>query len=166
MTPVYLHHATVISYGACMMQAQGGSSGLTSARYVRLTTLRRNGTPVATPVWQITDGDTMWVWTGATTGKARRLGNNPALTLAPCTARGQVIGDAVDARGQVMSAGDAPEVFTALRRKYGWQMTAMLAFHWFEHRVLRKPRVQYVLLRIGLPARVDAEGDRRRTEIR
>jgi PPOX class probable F420-dependent enzyme len=108
----------------------------------------------------------MWLWTGATTGKARRLRNNPALTLAPCTARGQDIGDAVDARGQVMSAGDAPEMFAALRRKYGWQMTAMLAIHWFQHRVLRKPKVQYVLLRIDLPARADAEGDRRRTGIR
>lgn len=108
----------------------------------------------------------MWVWTGATTGKARRLLNNPALTLAPCTARGQVIGDAVDAQGQVMSAGDAPEMFAALRRKYGWQMTAMLAFHWFQHRVLRKPEVQYVLLRIGLPARAAAAGDQWRTEIR
>jgi PPOX class probable F420-dependent enzyme len=124
---------------------------LETARYVSLTTWRRDGIPVATPVWQITNDDTMWVWTGATTGKARRLRVNPALRVAPCTARGTLTGDAVEARGEVLPASDAPEIFAALRRKYGWQMTAMLAVHKFQHHVLRKPEVQYVLLRISRP---------------
>lgn len=134
------------------MQENGNASLPAVARYVSLTTFRRDGTPVATPVWQITHGDTMWVWTGATTGKARRLRGNPVLTLAPCTARGQVTGDAVPARGQVVPVSDEPEMFAALRRKYGWQMTAMMALHGFQHRVLRQPEVQYVLLSISLPA--------------
>ncbi|MCW2940138.1 MAG: hypothetical protein JWN00_3123 [Actinomycetia bacterium] len=132
-----------------MMQENGNKLLPTVARYVSLTTFRRDGTPVATPVWQITHEDTMWVWTGATTGKARRLRGNPVLTLAPCTARGQVTGDAVPARGQEVSVGDAPEMFAALRRKYGWQMTAMMALHGFQHRILRHPKVQYVLLCIS-----------------
>jgi uncharacterized protein len=122
--------------------------GLAAPRYVSLGTRRRDGTPVATPVWQITDGEIMWVWTGATTGKARRLRRDPALTVAPCTARGTITGDAVEARGEVLPAGDVPDIFAALRRKYGWQMTAMLAVHKFQHHVLGKPEVQYVLLRI------------------
>jgi PPOX class probable F420-dependent enzyme len=134
-----------------MMQGNRNASLPTVARYVSLTTFRRDGTPVATPVWQITQGDTMWVWTGATTGKARRLRGNPVLALAPCTARGQLTGDAVTARGKVVSVGDAPEMFATLRRKYGWQMTAMMALHGFQHRVLRRPKVQYVLLCISLP---------------
>jgi PPOX class probable F420-dependent enzyme len=126
-------------------------AALEAARYVSLTTWRRDGTPVATPVWQITNGDTMWVWTGATTGKARRLRVNPAVGVASCTARGTLTGDTVEARGEVLLASDVPEIFAALRRKYGWQMTAMLAVHKFQHHVLRKPEVQYVLLRIRRP---------------
>ena len=135
-----------------MMQGDWEASPLIGTRYVSLTTLRGDGTPVATPVWQITRGDTMWVWTGATTGKARRLRRNPAVTLAPCTARGQLTGDAVAAVGQVIPVGDAPEMFAALRRKYGWQMRSMMALHRFQHRVLRRLEKQYVLLRISLPS--------------
>lgn len=68
-----------------------------SSRYVRLTTFRRDGTPVATPVWPVVDrteaggrdGDLL-VTTGAETGKATRLRHTPRVLVAPCDARGRV----------------------------------------------------------------------------
>ena len=140
-----------------MMQGDWEASPLIGTRYVSLTTLRGDGTPVATPVWQITRGDTMWVWTGATTGKARRLRRIPPSLWRPVRRVGSSPATPVAAVGQVIPVGDAPEMFAALRRKYGWQMRSMMALHRFQHRVLRRLEKQYVLLRISLPSVRGAE---------
>ncbi|WP_209308980.1 pyridoxamine 5'-phosphate oxidase family protein [Blastococcus sp. CT_GayMR16] len=42
---------------------------LPSSTYVSLTTFRRTGVPVSTPVWAAPDGDTLLVWTRTDTGK-------------------------------------------------------------------------------------------------
>lgn len=63
--------------------------------YVRLTTFRRNGTPVPTPVWVVADrsalggrdGDLL-VITGAQAGKVKRLRHNGRVLLVPCDRRG------------------------------------------------------------------------------
>ena len=47
---------------------------LADARYLSLTTFRKDGTPVATPVWVVSDdGRRLLVWTGADTWKAKRI---------------------------------------------------------------------------------------------
>jgi PPOX class probable F420-dependent enzyme len=66
----------------------GRVTGLGRERYISITTFRRDGSPVATPVWVAADGELLYVWTGARTGKAKRIRHNPAVTVAPCTARG------------------------------------------------------------------------------
>ena len=40
---------------------------LGQSRYIRLTTFRRDGTPVPTPVWQVRDGDRLLVITSGNT---------------------------------------------------------------------------------------------------
>jgi PPOX class probable F420-dependent enzyme len=133
-----------------MMQVNPGQVGsqieaaLAEARYVSLTTLRRDGRAVATPVWQVTGHGTMWAWTGATTGKARRLHRNPKVVIAPCTARGRIVGSHTRGVASLVPLAEGKEAFAALRRKYGWQMTAML----FIHRLVK--RTEIILLRISL----------------
>jgi uncharacterized protein len=56
-------------------------------RYISITTFRRDGTPVATPVWVVAEGGRLYVWTGAQTGKAKRIRHHPAVTVAPCLGR-------------------------------------------------------------------------------
>ena len=46
---------------------------LSAATYVALTTFRKDGTPVATPVWVSGDGDHLYVWKEAASGKAKRV---------------------------------------------------------------------------------------------
>lgn len=62
-------------------------------KYLSLTTFRRDGTPVATPVWFAEDGGRLYVVTPARSHKARRLRRNPSATVAPCNARGTVKGE-------------------------------------------------------------------------
>jgi uncharacterized protein len=95
-------------------------------RYVSITTFRRDGSPVATPVWVVTREGLLYVWTGAQTGKAKRIRNRPDVTLAPCTARGAVTGPAVAARAQIVPAADRAEIWPIFLAKYGLQLRAII----------------------------------------
>jgi len=99
---------------------------LGAQRYVSITTFRRDGTPVATPVWVIGHADLLYVWTGAQTGKAKRIRRNPDVTLAPCTGRGKVTGPPVKLRAQIVQAADRPEVWPKFLAKYGFQLRAVM----------------------------------------
>lgn len=51
--------------------------------YLALTTFRRNGAPVATPVWFAQEDQRLYIMTGADTGKVRRIRNNAQVEVAP-----------------------------------------------------------------------------------
>ncbi|MFE6282027.1 PPOX class F420-dependent oxidoreductase [Streptomyces sp. NPDC057877] len=74
-----------------------------------LTTCRRDGTGVGTPVNLAVDGDHAYFRTPGTAWKVERLRDNPEITLAPCTVRGRPTGPTIQAR-----AGD-PEDRRAAR---------------------------------------------------
>jgi uncharacterized protein len=95
-------------------------------RYVSITTYRRDGRPVATPVWVTSSGGRLYIWTGAQTGKARRIRANPEVTVAPCTARGQLTGPAVPASAEVVALADRPEIWPLFLAKYGLQLRAVM----------------------------------------
>jgi uncharacterized protein len=99
---------------------------LRDERYVSLTTFRRSGSPVPTPVWFVPQPDgTLLVYTGATSGKVKRLRREPRCTVAPCDVRGRVHGDALSAEGVVLET-EVDEVRQRLVRRYGWQARAFL----------------------------------------
>ncbi|MBF4574366.1 PPOX class F420-dependent oxidoreductase [Herbiconiux sp. VKM Ac-1786] len=58
--------------------------------FVSLTTFRKSGVPVSTPVWIVRDGDTLLVTTPDGTGKVKRLRNDPRVELRPCSRMGAV----------------------------------------------------------------------------
>lgn len=98
---------------------------ITDERYVSFTTFRRNGDPVSTPVWIAPLGDgRAGFGTGSESGKAKRLRNDPKVTLRPCDMRGNVADGAEPTTGtaEVVTAGpDVDAVEGALGRKYGFQ---------------------------------------------
>ena len=94
---------------------------LPSSTYVSLTTFRRTGVPVSTPVWAAPDGDTLLVWTRADTGKVKRLRHTSRVTVAPCTFRGRLLGPPVDGVAEFVPHPEWPGALAALRRAYGWQ---------------------------------------------
>jgi len=65
---------------------------LSSAQYASLTTFRRNGTAVPTPIWFAIyePTGTMYIETDATSGKVKRIRHTQQVTLAQCTANGKV----------------------------------------------------------------------------
>ena len=67
---------------------------LGAAKYISLTTFRADGSPVATPVWVVRDGETLRVLTDPESGKVRRLRANPHARAAVCDMRGRTKPDA------------------------------------------------------------------------
>lgn len=96
---------------------------LGTARYVSVTTFRRSGEPVPTPVWIAPLGDgRLGFTTDATSGKAKRLRHTARVTMQACDLRGRVnpIAAVVDATAQLHTEGPAMDrVQGAIVRKYG-----------------------------------------------
>ncbi len=92
---------------------------LGDGQYVLVTTYRRNGTPVPTPVWVVRDGAALGVWTPTKSGKIKRIRRNPVVTVAPCTFRGEALGDAVPGRAELLDQVGTGRVRRLLQAKYG-----------------------------------------------
>lgn len=104
-------------------------SELKSNRYISLTTFKRDGTPVSTPVWVVSDdGERLLVWSAAKTWKVRRIRRNPDVLVAPSNLRGKERGERVKATARVI---DHPDIDALLRQKYGWQKRLL---DWFNRR--------------------------------
>jgi PPOX class probable F420-dependent enzyme len=93
------------------------------APYVRqktvlLTTYRKDGTPVGTPVSIAVDGDHAFVRSFQKAGKTRRLRHNPAAELAPSTARGRPTGPAVPVRLRLLDGAESKRAARLLARKH------------------------------------------------
>lgn len=91
-------------------------AGQTTAQ---LTTYRKDGTLVATPVSLVVDGDRVVFRTWSTAGKAKRIRHNPAVTIAPATAvQGKPTGQPIHARARVLEGDEAREARRLLGQKY------------------------------------------------
>jgi hypothetical protein len=90
-------------------------------KFINLTTFRKTGKAVVTPVWFAQENGRVYVYTGAETGKAKRIRNNPQVQLTPSTRTGEPLGPSVDAVARILSREEEPVAKRALDQKYGWQ---------------------------------------------
>lgn len=91
------------------------SSPLAATSTGLLTTFRRSGQEVATPVSIAVDADRIYFVTAVDSGKAKRLANNDAVTLAPCTTGGTVTGPAITGRARPLDAAGRHQFRRLLR---------------------------------------------------
>src|SRR5215218_10401745 len=92
-----------------------------------LTTFRKSGQPVSTPVWFAILDDRIHVFTDNESGKVRRIRNNPRVNLAPSDFRGRPRGAAVWATARIVDEAEFESADRALREKYGWQYKSFQA---------------------------------------
>lgn len=85
---------------------------------VLLTTYRRDGTPVGTPVSIAVDEDRAFVRTWDTAGKFKRIRNNPEVEVAPSTVLGRPTGPAIRARARVLKGDESARAARYLARKH------------------------------------------------
>jgi PPOX class probable F420-dependent enzyme len=69
-----------------------------------VTTYRRDGQPVGTPVSLTVHGDHAYLRSFEQAGKTRRMHNNPRVDIAPSTARGRPTGPAIQATARRLGA--------------------------------------------------------------
>jgi uncharacterized protein len=82
-----------------------GVDALRRSRTALLTSYRRNGQQVATPVSISLAGGRAYFVTAVDSGKARRLAHDPRVLLAPCTVGGERLGADVSGRARRLQGG-------------------------------------------------------------
>jgi PPOX class probable F420-dependent enzyme len=92
---------------------------LGSEKYVLLTTFRRDGRAVPTPLWVVPDGAGLGFWTVAGSGKLKRIRNSGRVTVAPCDMRGNPTGDPIEATARIGDQSDLARVGAGIKKKYG-----------------------------------------------
>ncbi|MFE2495734.1 PPOX class F420-dependent oxidoreductase [Streptomyces scopuliridis] len=94
------------------------------SRYVSLTTYRKDGTAVATPVWYAVEDGELLIWTRSDAWKVKRIRNNGRVVVTACDVRGRIAEGAPSAEGtaRLLEEPTALErIRKLLARKYTWQ---------------------------------------------
>jgi hypothetical protein len=89
-------------------------------KYISLESFRRSGQGVATPVWFVESGGALYIYSLANAGKVKRIRNNPRVRIAPCTLRGRVTGEWIEAEARIVEGKEDQLGHALLRQKYGW----------------------------------------------
>jgi uncharacterized protein len=92
---------------------------LANSPYAMVTTFRKDGRAVGTPVWIVAYQDGLGIWTVATFGKVKRIRRNPRVTIATCDIRGNNVGPAAEGTACILDEVGTEAVRAAIRRKYG-----------------------------------------------
>jgi PPOX class probable F420-dependent enzyme len=94
---------------------------LSGHAYINLETYRRNGQPVATPVWFTIDDDNkmIYVVTRTETGKVKRLRNNSKVRIVSCGMRGQPKGEWLDGKATFATPEQLEIALKQRNEKYG-----------------------------------------------
>jgi PPOX class probable F420-dependent enzyme len=103
-----------------------GFAAFREHKYLSLETFKKNGEGVKTPVWFAADPRTdltgaearLYIYTIGNTGKVKRIRNNPRVRIGPCTMRGELLGEWVDARAEIVTGEEAAYGMGLLNKKY------------------------------------------------
>jgi PPOX class probable F420-dependent enzyme len=106
---------------------------LSAEKTISLATFRKSGDKIATPVWVVpVSGGRIGFWTSSTSGKAKRLRNNPAVEVTACNQRGVPKPGAptVGGAAELVTSGAAfDEVTASVKAKYGFMVPVSKFFN-------------------------------------
>lgn len=96
---------------------------LANEKCIALTTYRKSGEAVTTPVWvnPVSDGR-LGFWTAMGSGKTKRMANNPQVTVQACSYSGKPKPGSTPVAGTAEMVQSGPlfdEVWASGRKKYG-----------------------------------------------
>jgi PPOX class probable F420-dependent enzyme len=103
-----------------------GFAAFRDHKYISLETFKKNGEGVKTPVWFAADpasdlagdGARLYIYTIGNTGKVKRVRNNGHVKIAPCTIKGDPLGDWADANAEIVTGEIASQAMKLLNKKY------------------------------------------------
>ncbi|HEX7744968.1 MAG TPA: PPOX class F420-dependent oxidoreductase [Micromonosporaceae bacterium] len=92
---------------------------LGAEKYVLLTTFRKDGRGVPTPVWVAREGGELLAWSASDAGKVKRIRRSGEVTVAACDFRGRPRGSSVAGHATIDDPDATKRVRRLLMRKYG-----------------------------------------------
>jgi PPOX class probable F420-dependent enzyme len=111
-------------------------------RYLSVTSFKRDGTGVATPVWFVSDGRRLFALTDLNSGKIRRIRHDPRVLVAPCGPSGKLRGEPVEAHAEVLTAtADLERVQRLLMQRYKVSYRVVMLFYRLGRRLRGEPAV-------------------------
>jgi hypothetical protein len=93
-------------------------SEIRGQKYISLTTFRKSGVAVPTPVWFGEEAGKLYVMTRSDMGKTKRIRNNQQVRVAPCTIRGRVTGPELAAQARILPPEEHARARKTINRKY------------------------------------------------
>jgi PPOX class probable F420-dependent enzyme len=116
---------------------------LRHTKTILLTTYKRDGTPIGTPVSIAFDGERAFFRSYDKAWKTKRLRNNPRVEAAPCTLRGKPTGEAIPARATLLDDDQARTAATALSHRHRVLQGILVPL---SHRIMRYKTMHYELI--------------------
>ena len=111
-------------------------------RYLSVTSFKRDGTGVATPVGFVSDGSRLFALTDLHSAKIRRIRRNPRVLVAPCRANGKLRSKPLLARVQVLTATtDLERVQKLLIERYKLSYRVIMLIYRLGRRLRGRPSV-------------------------
>ena len=106
---------------------EGPLAAFAGKKYLSLETYRKSGQAVGTPLWFATAPDeaVLYVYTLASSGKAKRLRRLPEAKIAPCDMRGRITGSWIPVRANFVSGETYALGMRLLDRKY-WPLKPIM----------------------------------------
>jgi len=98
-------------------------------KYLSVTTFKRDGTPVATPVWFVIENGRLLIYTSPDSFKVKRMRRNASVMIAPCNATGRLRGDPAPATVEFLSADANDHVMALMDHKYRVDKVLKLPFY-------------------------------------
>ena len=129
------------------MPLDGAFALLGDQRFVSLTTFRKSGEPVSTPVWVGRDGDALIVTTPETSGKVKRIRNSQLVEVRPCNRMGRVEEGTESVAGVarlLTDDKDRKRLTEVIRRKYKFEYRVVMGIE----RLTRSGRRTRVIIAI------------------
>jgi uncharacterized protein len=107
-----------LSYSYCGSDIMPIPAEISGQKYLSLTTFRKTGAPVRTPLWFAEANGKLYFMTRNDSWKYKRIRNNPNVLVAACTMRGTVTGPDLRAIARVLPREQWPAAQRLIRRKY------------------------------------------------
>jgi uncharacterized protein len=111
-------------------------------RYLSVTSFKRDGTGVATPVWFVSDGTRLFAFTDLHSAKIRRIRHNPKVLVASCWVNGKLRHEPVAARAAVLTdTSDLERIQKLLLARYRMTYRVVMLFYRLGRRLRGKQTV-------------------------
>lgn len=116
---------------------------LRQTKTILLTTYKRDGSPVDTPVSIAFDGDRAFFRSYNKAWKTKRLKNNLDVEVAPATLAGKATGPAIHAHAHLLGGDDAKQAAKALAKRHHVLQAVLVPAM---HRLMRYRTMHYELV--------------------